>query len=833
MKFLPRYFATVTVALAFGYAASGSYAQPAEPLPTNTSVGATDASAEKPQPKKSPNGIDVSEIKAYDNRTLTLMLESMSDTLRAQQFVNPEALAKAIGTLQGSSRDAFLASLALSTLPIPGSQQEASTTTITNTAVDGKATVAETAVDKTTTTVVAVNPTAPAAPTDTATAPATDGKPSLNAVDLLSEQVNLTYQIFNLRLMLERSLTDRLMDAKPRLQTVLGFTITVHPPQVAEGAEAVVELNLRQANDGARPSIISIMPDEKSYNASAMSTSSTAFSGAAVVKVVQVGYTQKSTHETFFLYRDNDTVSFQPTPRAGDKDATVGWAFRPVLGRKSVSSEPRPFFVVVSIPVPDAQDPDPTHHSAVNLKPTVNSYWRKYDRKAMTSHGLSDVTRTTGFFQSLLRPRIFDEVYTQSQPLPTISVPLTSTYQTALAPQVGSIDWIPVGPKQILVTVNGDNFFTGTRVAIGDKLYAGGTDGLVIKSSQTIELVTTREVLGGNDGAVLGRYGVSAPLVVEPGSTHPGILISKMRLLPSAGGSRQLDIWLKAKGADLGTDLKLADLPQKPMLVLLNGTAVPGPYLRRQEAPDPKDFNPTYSVVLQAQVPDSIVSLDRAIKVTWPFRDPKWTATIKERDPSGMFAVTRISSTQAMITALDGSMFAPPPKGPAPTWTVRVDENNPTLDAPIPAGAPKKPRFEKLTDGSTMLVADAFPPKIVLLRSDGPAFVLDVPDAPPAKPAKEETKTISLNQGDSLWLKIPVESAGTITDVIADGKSLDYYPKNPTNPEEKAAKEVRVQFTRALTEKDGAIELRLNRKDSAPQFVTVAIQTTPKAPAKP
>lgn len=178
-------------------------------------------------------------------------------------------------------------------------------------------------------------------------------------------------------------------------------------------------------------------------------------------------------------------------------------------------------------------------------------------------------------------------------------------------------------------------------------------------------------------------------------------------------------------------------------------------------------------------------------------------------------------------------MFAPPPKGPAPIWTVRLDENSPALEAPIPAGAPKKPRFEKLTDGNTMLVADAFPPKIVLLRSDGPAFVLDVPEAPPGKPTKEEIKTISLNQGDSLWLKIPVESAGSITDVIADGKSVDYYPKNPTTPDEKAAKEIRVQFTRALTEKDGAIEHRLNRKDLAPQFVTVAIQATPKAAAKP
>jgi len=66
-----------------------------------------------------------------------------------------------------------------------------------------------------------------------------------SAGDLLSDQVNLSHQIFNLRMILERSLSDRLIDNKPRTQAVLGFNVTIDPPKTAVDAVAEVEITLR------------------------------------------------------------------------------------------------------------------------------------------------------------------------------------------------------------------------------------------------------------------------------------------------------------------------------------------------------------------------------------------------------------------------------------------------------------------------------------------------------------------------------------------------------------------------------------------------------------
>src|SRR6185437_11769487 len=52
--------------------------------------------------QSSENGITVGRTKVFDNRTLTLMLESLSDTLRGVQVIDQDPLKKALGLLQGS-----------------------------------------------------------------------------------------------------------------------------------------------------------------------------------------------------------------------------------------------------------------------------------------------------------------------------------------------------------------------------------------------------------------------------------------------------------------------------------------------------------------------------------------------------------------------------------------------------------------------------------------------------------------------------------------------------------------------------------------------------------
>ena len=67
--------------------------------------------------------------------------------------------------------------------------------------------------------------------------PALDSVPALsgynptygqNASDLLSDQVNLSYQIFGLEMILQKSLSDRVLNnGEARLQAVLGFNVKI------------------------------------------------------------------------------------------------------------------------------------------------------------------------------------------------------------------------------------------------------------------------------------------------------------------------------------------------------------------------------------------------------------------------------------------------------------------------------------------------------------------------------------------------------------------------------------------------------------------------------
>ena len=75
-----------------------------------------------------PNGISVGRPKVFDNRTLTLMLENLSDSLRNLQFVDQKSLATAFATVQGFQSTESTSNVSVTTLPIPGVKQESDTT---------------------------------------------------------------------------------------------------------------------------------------------------------------------------------------------------------------------------------------------------------------------------------------------------------------------------------------------------------------------------------------------------------------------------------------------------------------------------------------------------------------------------------------------------------------------------------------------------------------------------------------------------------------------------------------------------------------------------------
>jgi hypothetical protein len=173
--------------------------------------------------KDDPNGISVGKPKVFDSRSLSIMLEQLSEQLRTVQVVDAQKLAAALGNQQGSEahNTAVAASLTGPSLP--------SVTTTEKPNAAGNLAVTERDTSRAATT--------PATPTLPALLAAPSYTPTFgpSAADLLADQVSLSYQIFNVRMLLERSLTDRLAtpDGKPRLQAVLGFQISIDPPRNA------------------------------------------------------------------------------------------------------------------------------------------------------------------------------------------------------------------------------------------------------------------------------------------------------------------------------------------------------------------------------------------------------------------------------------------------------------------------------------------------------------------------------------------------------------------------------------------------------------------------
>ncbi len=258
------------------------------------------------------SGIAVGTPKVFDNRSLELMLQHQFDgSLNATQFLDKTQLSAAVGQFQGSQQSELSRDLELKAAPIPHVPAKAAPSTHQSQS------------DKKGVSGPDAEPKPPSAEAPAGSMPdSVTKKYDIAAEDILSEQVNLTYQIFNLRMLLQRSLSDRTYGGKPRLQTVLGFEVSLNPPKRHKGHAAVVEVRIPPVADRS-VSLVAMMPREKTYNAAALATKVNQFGAAAVAKVVSVGYTERRGGQTFFLVKDSDTFAFQRNDSARPKGPLV------------------------------------------------------------------------------------------------------------------------------------------------------------------------------------------------------------------------------------------------------------------------------------------------------------------------------------------------------------------------------------------------------------------------------------------------------------------------------------------------------------------------------
>lgn len=597
------------------------------------------------------NGITVGQPKIYDNQSLTIMLDELNQRLLQANAVDPQALAKALGLVQGSQEQDVTRSLNVTVSPTPSASSSAIPELLS--------------------------------------APSYNPSYGENAVDLLSDQVDLTYQIFNLRMILERSLTDRYKDGSPRRQAVVSFNITLDPPAKARDAAAYVEITLTPDKADQGPlSLVAAMPQEKTYNATSLSSSSTAFGGAAVAKIVSISYNQRKRSQAFFLYRDCDTLAIERA--AAGNSITFGWVFRPVLGRKSVSPGMRQMFAVIALPETDVLDDDTNEKQPGASSPSfavhATTYWLPYDKNTST---------TARRPIKSLPPGGFD--------LQKIQVLPTKTVEDSLKAHVDGVHVFPTTNGNTVLQISGSNFYSGTSVTIGDKTFRSSQDGLFIKSSQTMLLTANADLLSRSLSAVVnGRYGPAVSLY--PNASSRGIVIAQSSLNPD--GPSYSTVELIIGDSDITKDLRLSDIAGFPLpLLTLNGAQVPYTATfvpTHAKILDPNPAQPTMThdyIVATVSVPNSLLHpSDNRAGIIFPLLGQNWAAEDVIHD-SDEVQVTKMTSgpTTTLLIARPGRAFN---RG----WQVVLDKAYPLTDAvPVPPAAPQprkpvKPKQAKHSD---------------------------------------------------------------------------------------------------------------------------------------
>lgn len=754
---------------------------------------------------QTPNGISVGKPKVFDNRTLTIMLESLSQTLQgvqSQQFADKAALTAALSAIQGTRSTDTNSSFSILGSPTPSSDTQVTQNM-------GLVNAAGTTLPDTTTTVTknvqaALTPTAPTLTDATAFAGFTPTFGS-SAGDLLSDSINLNYQIFNLRMILERSLSDRLLDQGARMQAVLGINVTIDPPRTAVDSVAVVEITLKGTQKDLE--LVALMPQEKTYNAATLTTKSRAFGGSAVVNMIQVGANTRRRGQTFYLYRDNDTIAYERMGTDG-QELVFGWMFRPVLGRRAVAPGFRQLFAIAALSGADCGDTAAC--PAQKLSASVRTFWKKYDAGTLTSFESSDANRAARFRYAatfgLTRPEIFQSRYVNSRAYTDITVKTTSEYERQLGPLVQQVSWNPVGPKHALITAKGGNFFTGTKVVLGDKTYTAA-DGLLLKSNDSFELIAPLDALSTGPAVISGRYGAAVQLVAkDPVPASAGAFIKTAEIGPPIAGTHTLSIFLQNLGRDENGNqlpLRLTDLPADPAtpLVTINGQTV-------SNTSSPIETGG--QVLLQGWVPSTAIADGNAtIKVSWPFLPARWSLVHRTTLPEAAYQIVRVGEKSFLLRSKKPSGFVKrtddhQPLTASQCWQLFVGDKPFKLKTTACPGGddqsePAGPNVVAVT------LTKAVPDRVAILDPALDAvMVLEVPKVV-AKTEAAAEKPISVTQFDSVFVEFPVEKAASVQAVTANQQALSFAPKSDKADETK----IKVHITRALSSRPGNVDVTI------------------------
>jgi hypothetical protein len=438
-----------------------------------------EAAREMKEHEEDGNGIFIYTPEVYDDSSLQMMLNTARARLAALQSFDQAALISRIGAVTGSTlqQSAFAAQISGPPLPqIATTATGPTSSVVTATGAAPSTTTTTTAPSQSAVTTVPQG-TAPlvTAPTTTAYTPASTF--SISAIDALNEEMQLTYEIANLQLLLEGSLSDRFVRGQRivKRRTTIGFPITLSPGEKYKDSVAVVEVEVESPHDGMLsaepPAVTALLPREKTYNVAAITDKTTSIGAGIVTQVVSGGASWTGGRKTYFVVQDQDTVALaEPASDPQSKTAFL-WQFRPVLGRPLVRSGLRQTFVQLAVPV--------NNFAGCFGKVHLKTYWRKYDSK-----------------QGVVRRVLADSI----RELDVWPIPVFD-----LAPMIETLAYEDLGGGQIQVQIGG-KFLSGTYIRVGNGFYRDGVVGFTSEASQlrfiapAADIAIHRAYIVGRDG---------------------------------------------------------------------------------------------------------------------------------------------------------------------------------------------------------------------------------------------------------------------------------------------------------------------------------------------
>jgi hypothetical protein len=709
------------------------------------------------------NGIEVGEPKVYDDASLRMMLDGIRAKLAGISGLDQASLIAALGNVSGAtiSQSQFALQVSSGALPTVATTNTGPTSSMTtnnnlpagNTALPGSTTVAT---QPTTQTVTTTNPPAssiPTVPTTLAFTPPTSVAPS--SLDLLNQQMQLSYEMTSLQLLLEGALSDRFAKGthfvKPRV--TLGFPISLRPPLASRDAAAVVEVEVQTTEPllaGELPSITALLPQEKTYNVAAMTDRTTSIGAGVVLGMIGVGGSYLHGRKTLYLVQDQDTVAFERPP-ANQRSVSFSWEFHPVMGEHFVRGGMKQTFVQIALPLLE------TIPCLGTVR--IRTYWRSFDQHS----GRAGAVEASSVLASL-----------QTFPIPNFD----------LTPAVGNVSYEDLGDGTVLVTVKpaSGRFLAGTYVQLGTTRYDPGKN--LVFEDAALKFVAPITAVARWTGHVVARSGAQADLL-NPVAQDPipgvgaGACPSARPAVPSppppeSSPCGEYRILATAEPFDASsttvrvqvTTTTLASAFYDQLLLVIGGKV-----FGLRDAIVKRDNSVPHRPVITALVPTALLVSDPLVRVFRPFYSRA------EPNPRNCFDATteltgfgQDSATERLV------LVAVAANGDATYILYGNGLDHATVLSPAGLTLTQLDhiglaRIRSLAIPKATL---ATAKKLVLQKSDGERpLVIDIPD-PKATPPKAIVDSPVVQNTDQLEVK--VDNAAQIASVKLGDKALRWEP---------------------------------------------------------